>query len=248
MSPIRPADQKIALEETTHEAMTEALIRSAGKRIVDIGCGEGVLTRYLATVGGAVIGIDPDRTKVDAARVAADESANAAEFLTGVGEALTFADGALDVVIYSNSLHHVPTDKMRRALAEAVRVLKPGGFLYVMEPVAEGPFFEVQKLWGDETEVRARAYEALMDARKRLGLRLVEERFYGVARRFDDYDDLAVRIGGRSAANARTFALNGEAIRARFEELARREEGARPEAGAYLLDMGFRVDLLAKPG
>ena len=60
MSPIRPADQKIALEETTHEAMTEALIRSAGKRIVDIGCGEGVLTRYLATVGGAVIGIDPE--------------------------------------------------------------------------------------------------------------------------------------------------------------------------------------------
>jgi SAM-dependent methyltransferase len=237
MSPFRPGAEVLPLEETTHEAMAEAMLQPAGMRIADIGCGEGALARYLATAGAGVIGIDPDRERIDAARRAAEASANAAEFLTGTAEALGIPDGVLDAVIYSNSLHHVAVDKMRAALAEAARVLRPGGLLYVTEPLAEGAFFDVQRLVNDETEVRLRAYEELGRAGA-LGFEAVDERFYGTARRFDDYDDFVSRMSGRRAENARAFAENGPAIRARFEAQARREDGV------FVLDMGFRANLL----
>jgi len=54
-------------------------------------------------------------------------------------------------------------------------VLKPGGFVYVSEPVADGAFFDTIRMVDDETEVRARAYEALTAA-DQVGLRQLTER------------------------------------------------------------------------
>ncbi|MDP6707916.1 MAG: class I SAM-dependent methyltransferase [Alphaproteobacteria bacterium] len=237
MSPFRP--EAGPLEEATHEAMAEALLSPAGKRIADVGCGEGALARYLATVGAGVIGIDPDRERIDTARRAAEASANAAEFLTGKAEALAFPDGVLDAVIFATSLHHVPPDKMRAALAEAARVLRPGGLLYVTEPLAAGAYFDVERLVDDETAVRVRAYDELGRAGE-LGFEAVSESFYGGSRRFEDYDDFVATVGGRRPENARAFADNGPAIRARFEAEARAEDGI------FVLDMGFRANLLRK--
>jgi SAM-dependent methyltransferase len=59
------------------------------------------------------------------------------------------------------SLHHVPIPLMDRALAEVARVLRPGGHLYVSEPVYEGPFNDIVRLFNDEAVVRAAAQRAV---------------------------------------------------------------------------------------
>ena len=66
-----------------------------------------------------------------------------------------------DIVIFFNSLHHVDEAGLFKALREAARVLKPGGILFVSEPLAEGAYFETMKPVHDETQVRNHAQEAL---------------------------------------------------------------------------------------
>ena len=77
-------------------------------------------------------------------------------------ESLPVADGSVDGVFFFRSLHHVPVEHMDTALAEAMRVLKPGtGFLCVIEPAVTGTYFKVMRPFHDETLVRAHAQAAL---------------------------------------------------------------------------------------
>jgi SAM-dependent methyltransferase len=239
MSPISPADQTTALEETTHEAMTEAMVAPAGKRIVEIGCGDGALARHLASADAAVIGIDPAREKIDAARVAANETANAAEFLTGVGETLAFGDAVLDVVIYSNSLHHVAVEKCMPPWPRRPGCCGRAAFSTSWSRSPRGPSSRSRSS-GTTRPSFAPAPTRKWRAPAISASRRSRSAFCGAARRFDDFEDISERMAGRNPANRAAFADKAEAIRERFEDLA------RPEDGTRVLDMGFRVNLLRK--
>lgn len=156
----------------------EVLLESidvAGKRVLDVGCGDGHIARLITKAGGHVVGIDPTPKQLERAR--AKEPAGDETYDEGVAEDLKFEDGSFDVVVFFNSLHHVPVPSIPKALDEAVRVLRPGGRIYVAEPLAEGPNFEFQKTINDETEVRARAYDAIKNAAAH-GLKQTAEIFY----------------------------------------------------------------------
>jgi ubiquinone/menaquinone biosynthesis C-methylase UbiE len=96
-----------------------------GSRVLDVGCGTGRLTRFIADkVGGAgkVVGIDPLPERIAVAR----EHAPGIPFDVGQAEDLSaFADESFDVVCMS-AVFHWFADKPK-ALAEARRVLRPGG-------------------------------------------------------------------------------------------------------------------------
>lgn len=125
--------------------------------VLDIGCGHGALARNLVQAGYDVTGIDPAPEAVAAARLAVPE----ARFEACGAEALPFADGRFDACVFLNSLHHVPVPLMQDALLEALRVLRPGGEVIIVEPLAEGAFFEVMRPVEDETEIRHAAIRAI---------------------------------------------------------------------------------------
>lgn len=239
MCPLWPAEDGAPLRETTHNEMTVEMLAPAGKRIVDVGCGEGALARHLAGEGADVVAIDPAESKIEKASAAAAAAGSSAAFRVGVGEALPFEDASLDVVIYSNSLHHVAIENIRTGLAEAARVLKPGGLLYVMEPVAKGGFFDVQSMWNDETEVRSRAYEEV-EGSGDLGLEAAGEFFYGYARRARDFDHFVEIMSQCNPKNRDVIAELGDAVRRRFEEVAARD------GDEFALDMTFRINMRRK--
>ncbi|MEO3431155.1 class I SAM-dependent methyltransferase [Pelagibius sp. CAU 1746] len=134
----------------------------AGAAVADVGCGDGGLVRVLARGGAWAIGIDPGPQQLARARAA--ERAADEVYLCALGEALPLPAACLDALIYFNALHHVPVEVQDAALEEAARVVRPGGLVYVQEPLAEGDYFELVRPIEDETEVRARAYDALKTA------------------------------------------------------------------------------------
>lgn len=105
---------------------------------VDLGCGEGRFPRYLKAAGYQVIGIDTSPTLIEHAR-AADP---AGDYRMADAAKLPFADASVQLVTALLSLHDM--DDMNGAIAEAARVLEPGGRLCaaVVHPINSGGKFE----------------------------------------------------------------------------------------------------------
>ncbi len=120
-----------------------------GARVLDIGCGTGVLTRVIAGMPGigSVIGVDPAPSLLAKARQLSP-GLNNITFEEADGRDLSFDNQTFDAAIFDSTLSHVPGPE--RALAEAHRVLKPGGILgvfdgdYATTTVALGSFDPLQ--------------------------------------------------------------------------------------------------------
>lgn len=97
------------------------LLPPAGRRTLEVGCGEGRVSRDLRDRGHAVTGLDAAPTLVAAAAEADPRS----EYVVGAAERLTFEDDSFDLVVAYNSLMDV--EDMPVAIAEAARVLESGG-------------------------------------------------------------------------------------------------------------------------
>ena len=107
-----------------------------GERVLDVGCGTGVLTRLAAEeVGseGKVMGIDPSAEMIQVAKRFAAKAHSEANFQIGVIESLPFEDEGFDIVLSSMMLHHLPPEIKVAGLGEILRVLKPGGRLMVVD-------------------------------------------------------------------------------------------------------------------
>jgi ubiquinone/menaquinone biosynthesis C-methylase UbiE len=101
-------------------------------RVLEIGCGTGAVARVLARRPevAEVIGVDPSPVFVARARELAAEQANVV-FEEGDARALRFPDDHIDAVVFHTVLCHVPEPE--RAVAEAFRVLRPGGVLAICD-------------------------------------------------------------------------------------------------------------------
>jgi ArsR family transcriptional regulator len=96
----------------------------------DLGCGTGALLPLLAPHVSRVIGVDASDEMLAAARVRASDLANV-ELRKGSLESLPIDDRSLDAAALMLVLHHVPSPAA--AMAEAARVLEPGGRLLIVD-------------------------------------------------------------------------------------------------------------------
>ena len=104
----------------------------AGKVIIDVGCGGGLMAEEIARIGAAVIGIDPSPGSIATARAHAAASGLAIDYRVGSGEHLPADDGCADAVYCVDVLEHVAD--LDAVIRETARVLKSGG-LYLFDTI-----------------------------------------------------------------------------------------------------------------
>ena len=170
-----------------------ALVPLAGQRIIELGCGAAQLARSVLDryPGSQVTGLEVDERQ-HAKNLAAPRAG--LDFVAAGAQAVPFPDDSFDLALMLKSLHHVPLPLMAQALGEVARVLRPGGHLYVSEPVYGGPFNEVVRVFNDEGAVRAAAQAALDDALQQGRWEAVAERRFEMPVRFVDFADFEQRI------------------------------------------------------
>lgn len=102
----------------------------SGDRLVDVGCGPGVAVQRAAAIGVEAIGVDPARMMLRVAR-ARWRRVSGVDWRVGTAESLPVEDGWAQVVWSLATVHHWAA--VDAALAEAHRVLAPGGRLVALE-------------------------------------------------------------------------------------------------------------------
>ncbi len=188
----------------------------AGLDIIELGCGAAGLARKLLLrhTDSRVTGLEID-SRQHAKNLAAPQAG--LHFMAGVAQAIPFADASFDLVLMLKSLHHVPTASLAQALAEAARVLRPGGHLYVSEPVYAGAFNDLIRLFNDECLVRAAA-QAAVDAALLTGRwQQVAERHFQTPATFTDFADFEQRLMRPTFADHRIDDAMRAAVRTAFE-------------------------------
>ncbi len=209
----------------TKEVIRETL-RPPGRLVLDIGSGNGALVAWLCREGARAIGIEPNVRLLRAAlaRASAGPGERRNEcWIAGRAEALPLADASVDAALFFNSLHHVEPAAQGAALVEAARVLRPGGDLLVIEPLAQGSYFELLRPLDDETEVRAAALAAIDAAPPGLLVPAMRVAYLTELA----YPDVAAVVGAFTRADAGRAAAAGQALPAITERFTRL---GRPQA------------------
>ncbi|MFW2372756.1 MAG: class I SAM-dependent methyltransferase [Gammaproteobacteria bacterium] len=215
------------------------LLSLDNKHILELGCGSADITRDIASSGSGrnIIALEVDSIAHDK-NLQISDLPNVSFQLAGA-ENIPLTDQSMDVVLMFKSLHHVPLNLMDQSLQEIHRVLKPGGKLYISEPVFAGEFNEILCLFHDEQQVREAAFKATQKAVADGLFILVEQIFFNAARRFENFSEFENRILNATHTEHELDDKLYQQVKQRFEQYL-------GDDGANFL-MPIRVDLLQRP-
>jgi SAM-dependent methyltransferase len=122
---------------TRFRAVLDALDARPGEEILDLGCGSGAYTRELVERGATVVATEFAPTALALAERNLGDLADRADFRLEDAQSLTLPDATFDKALLTEVIEHVPAPGM--AIAEAARVLRPGGLLVVSTPSRFSP-------------------------------------------------------------------------------------------------------------
>jgi len=131
------------------KSLAEALLRLMPPMVIaDLGAGDGSFSLLLAQNATKVIAIDSSAKMIEFAREQARRHhVKNIDYRLGDMEELPIDDEAVDLVFFSQSLHHALHPQ--HAIAEAIRILRPGGRIAILD-LAKHRFEEAREMYADE--------------------------------------------------------------------------------------------------
>jgi 2-polyprenyl-6-hydroxyphenyl methylase/3-demethylubiquinone-9 3-methyltransferase len=99
----------------------------AGLRMLDIGCGGGILSEPLARLGARVLGADPSQTNIEAAKLHAAAAGIVVDYRATTAEALADEDERFDVVLAMEVVEHVAD--LALFIGRCAKMVRPGGLM-----------------------------------------------------------------------------------------------------------------------
>ncbi len=234
---VPPIEETLRAYERGPDSNTRLLLDSleplAEARVLDVGCGMGLLSAWLAARGARVTGVDPSARAVDAARPLADVVGADCTFVVDALPTGRFQEGAFDRLAGRFAIHHLPGD---RSAAYLAGLLAPGGRAAFLEtttnPVLAFARRHVAGRYGvarygteDERPLTRDDLERLRSAFGGLRLDAAEVRCFGIldrqvlryrvrplSRCLAAADGLLLRLGAQSASYHQVLVLGeGEA-------------------------------------
>lgn len=232
------ADHSVKLLCNEYDVLAEEL-PLRGARILELGCGKADKTRMIAQHGevAAIVAMEVDA--IQHAHNLAVTDLPKVVFKHGAAEAIPEADASFDIVMLFKSLHHVPLAQIDLALSEIQRVLKPGGLVWISEPVFAGEFNEIMRLFHDEEVVRAAAFARVCGAVEEGRFELVKQRFFLTPGHFDSFAQFDERMLRVTHTDHQLAPDVYSAVKNKFESHLTAE-------GANFRNP-LRVDILRKP-
>jgi ubiquinone/menaquinone biosynthesis C-methylase UbiE len=176
--------------------MVELGVRSGAERVLDLGCGAGHTALSFAPRVTEVVAVDLAEAMLEQGRrLARERGIENVDFRQGDVERLDFPDGSFDVVTSRFSAHHYPAPE--RALAEVVRVLRPGGTFLLADSVAPeahgcDSFLNTLEVLRDPSHVRDHRVSQWEAMFSEAGLTPVLRMRWGIEL---DFDQWVARIG-----------------------------------------------------
>jgi ubiquinone/menaquinone biosynthesis C-methylase UbiE len=157
MSLVGPESQDL----TNEISVLQQMLKFDGAKVLELGCGAAEKTQMIVeqTKVESVIAAEVD--EIQHRKNLSMTNLSKVTFKIYGAEAIDEQDQTFDIILMFKSLHHVPLDQLYCALQEIYRVLKPGGFAYISEPVFTGRFNEIMKVYHDEQAVRQAAFNAV---------------------------------------------------------------------------------------
>jgi len=199
--------RKSVLKQAKYKRFRRALGDVAGKRCLDVGADNGVLSLLFRKLGGSWASADLDPESVGAIRSLVETDVHLID-----GTKTPFGDGEFDVVAIVDFLEHVQTD--REFVDECARILKPGGRLIVNVP-------------------RVRKWSVLGPLKRRLGLTDEE---HGHVREGYTLDGVRELLAPHfEVTHARTYnKFFSECVDVAVRFASRKKKGARGAKGTIL--------------
>lgn len=196
----------------------------SARKVADIGAGDGSFSRQIHQHGGKVTAVEIDAAMVKTARANLPKEIVVVE---GRGEELPLVSASQDLVCFFFSFHHVPITVQRQALGEVRRILKPGGRLHVVEPLATGTMFELVKLVDDETAVRENSHAVLEKLDEGDTFELLASKQYTLKRGYPDFETFLSRVVATDRQRAKKLPDVEQRMKRLFTQADSQADGVR---------------------
>ena len=189
----------------------------AGATVADLGCGTGTASVLFALEGARVVGVDIDRARIESARDLARTCGvrRRCSFRCGQAEQTNLDSESFDVVFSKGVLQYLDRP---RALAEYVRLLKPGGTLILIEHLPHNPFLRMYRC---VRRLRSRTPEERSYVESIRGY-LTREEIAGLRCTFEALDSRSYHLVraptiGLCQSSEKSWAIRLDAAAARFD-------------------------------
>lgn len=201
---------------------------ASGISVIEWGCGSASMLREMLelSLARSALGLEADEGQ---------HARNLSRSMPGLKFGLASATSVpssndqFDLALMRSNLQRVPLHGMGRALDEMARVLKPGGWLYVSEPLGEGKLRQILNLLRDEAMALMAAQLSLDEAIERYDSpwHLLKTEQFDMPLRFENWDDFAqqmvdplladgmvdgAKLQAASLAYAKTAEASGKAV------------------------------------
>ncbi len=221
------------------QQIIEQYLELDNKKIIELGCGKADITRLIATTGKnrRIIATEVDEQQ-HALNLKLDDLPNVQFELAGA-QNIPAKSNSIDQIFMFKSLHHVPEKLMDTALNEITRVLKPGGGLYVSEPLFQGDFNEVLRLFHDEEKVRKAAYATLQRTIANGSLEFQQQLFFNIPAALTSFDLFEQQVINVTHSDHQLSSNILAQIREKYQAVTSEHGGQ--------FEVPIRVDMLKKP-